>query len=259
MSIALFKAFPYSLRRKVYRKGEWLYPIEQLATHRDFSLLQALSENSFVKETLYSTYRMIHTGTTHSKNFSDKTFKPAFRKAVPSDPIWEITHPFIDYNHYISEVASLKELIKWLDLLKNKNIFDNTRIIIVSDHGDWDASRLMKSIGLQPFRDNYYGEKLVNPGMRSALLLFKDFNNSESFYTDEFSLLSNGDIVEILLKDICTVPIIHQTGFKEKSNPERIRKYQSGNVQKSTLQTLFEIEGTMYNKNNWKLKFSRDH
>ena len=33
--------------------------------------------------------------------------------------------------------------------------------------------------------------------MRSALLLYKDFNNNSPFRTDVSSLLSNGDIVEI--------------------------------------------------------------
>ena len=202
---------------------------------------------------------MIHTGTTHGKNFSAQTLRPAFKEAIPEDKSWETAHPFINYNHYISEVASLKELIKWLNLLKDKNIFNNTRIVIVSDHGDWDSSRLMQCLGLQPFRDNYYGSKLVNPGMRSALLLYKDFNNNSPFRTDVSSLLSNGDIVEMLLMDIRNVPKAFQTGFENKSDSKRIRKYQAGNVQKFTLQTLFEIKGTMYNKDSWKLKYTHDN
>ncbi len=37
--------------------------------------------------------------------------------------------------HYQSNMASLTALGEWFDFLKENNCWDNTRIVIVSDHG----------------------------------------------------------------------------------------------------------------------------
>ena len=190
--------------------------------------------------------------------FSDKTFKPAFHEPSPQNKTWEKQHPFIAYSHYISEVSSLKEIILWLEKLKEKNIFDNTRIVIVSDHGFWDSTYLMQAIGPQPFRSNYFGGNLVNPGMRSALLLFKDFQKNDALKTDTNALMSNSDTIEMILEGIINIPQNYATGYEERYDASRIRLYQAADVRSTRVQTLFQVKGSMYNKNNWSLKFSRD-
>ena len=80
------------------------------------------------------------------------------------------------YELYCSFVASLKQIGKWLDYLRDNGCYDNTRIIIVSDHG--------YSISSDVFTESQ--------SQFLPLLLVKDFNSNEKL-TSDYTFMTNAD------------------------------------------------------------------
>ena len=86
-----------------------------------------------------------------------------------------------DLVHYRVNALCLKAVGKWLDYLKENEAYDNTRIIIVSDHG--------RGIHLEEFKNfsNYEA-----PAFFSAMFMFKDFNTRGNVLTDN-KFMMNAD------------------------------------------------------------------
>lgn len=91
---------------------------------------------------------------------------------------------------YHSNAAAILQVGKWLDYLKENDCYDNTRIIIVADHG--------RGIHLTCFEgfENWFDAGSLNP-----LLLFKDFNSHGKFVTD-YSIHTNADVPYLATKDL---------------------------------------------------------
>lgn len=97
--------------------------------------------------------------------------------------------------HYQANMATMLRLADWFDYLRANDVYDNTRIIIVSDHGR--ALEQMDDLVLIP------GEQIHDANYYFPLLMVKDFN-SEGFVTDE-QFMTNADVptmaVEGLIED----------------------------------------------------------
>ena len=90
------------------------------------------------------------------------------------------------FRHYCVNVACLLRLGDWFDLLREQGVYDNMRIIIVSDHG-----YNLKILPTQPgFDTTYY----------NALLLVKDFG-ATGFTTDD-TLMTVADTPYLATKDV---------------------------------------------------------
>jgi len=94
---------------------------------------------------------------------------------------------FSNESHYYVNMASFLLLAKWFDFLKENDVYNNTRIIIVSDHGNNLTEPLPNDIQLPHDRWlRYY----------NALLLVKDFNSEEELKTD-YTFMTNADVPHI--------------------------------------------------------------
>ena len=83
--------------------------------------------------------------------------------------------------HYQCDTAALIQLGNWFDFLRENGIWENTRIIVVSDHGyDLELNHILTG--------GREGENSLAPydGIMAynALMMIKDFGNTESFQTD---------------------------------------------------------------------------
>ena len=116
--------------------------------------------------------------------------------------------PYLDtYSliHYHVDVASLRFLGKYFDYLRENGVYDNTRIIVVADHG-------------HPVKNNTFSEFLINNfSPYNPLLLVKDFNSNTPFITDT-QLMTNGDIPVISTNKLIMNPINPYTGHVLSSN-----------------------------------------
>jgi len=95
--------------------------------------------------------------------------------------------------HYQSNMAAMIQLGNWFDYLRENDVYDNTRIIVVSDHG-YDNNHLDELI-LEDGKDisSYY-----------PLLMVKDFD-SEGFTTSE-EFMTNADVPSIATKGVISTP-----------------------------------------------------
>lgn len=107
----------------------------------------------------------------------------------------------LQVTHYHANAASLIQLGKWMDYLRDNGVYDNTRIIIVADHGQ----------SLNQFAEYKFGEAGFEDVMNfNPLLIVKDFN-SESFETD-YQFMTNADTPTIAFRGLIDDPVNPFTG-----------------------------------------------
>ncbi len=108
----------------------------------------------------------------------------------------------IDKNfQYHPNAAALLRLGEWFDYLRENDVYDNTRIIIVADHGE-------------PVGD--FPELIMDDGtdMEGAnpIFMFKDFDSKGYKVSDEF--MTNADAPILAVKDVIDDPVNPFTGGK---------------------------------------------
>lgn len=102
----------------------------------------------------------------------------------------------IEVMSYQSNMAALLKLGIWFDDLRKRNVYNNSRIIIVADHG----------AGLGSFSDLLFGENDYEDAMTyNPLLMVKDFD-STNFKIDN-TFMTNADTPTIAFKDVISNPI----------------------------------------------------
>lgn len=105
------------------------------------------------------------------------------------------THRF-----YHCNMATFIKLGEWFDFLRREGVYDNTRIIIASDHG----ARLAQFDGMYLPGGEFDLEGL------SGLLLVKDFGGEE--YSVDHSFMTIADTPALALKDIAEDPVNPYSG-----------------------------------------------
>ena len=109
----------------------------------------------------------------------------------------------IEYSvgHYHANMAAMLALGRWFDQLREWGVYDNTRIILVGDHG--------KALG--QFDDlllpNGIDAEHANP-----LLMVKDFDSNELLTEDAF--MTNADTPSLAMQGLITDPVNPFTGSR---------------------------------------------
>ncbi|MBQ1342224.1 MAG: membrane protein insertase YidC [Erysipelotrichaceae bacterium] len=149
--------------------------------------------------------------------------------------------------HYQCNVASYKLLGQWFDYLRENGVWDNTRIILVSDHGRYlrQFDNLVSSDG------NDYLHAL-------CLLMVKDFNSNE--YSVDDTLMTNADVPALAFENLVENPQNPFTGKKIES----INKNDGLEIFFSTEYNVntnngnrfkpgpwFKVRDNVLDKNNW--------
>lgn len=152
--------------------------------------------------------------------------------------------------HYHVNMASYLQIGKWLDYLKERGVYDNTRIIIVADHG--------RTLG--QFEDLLVSEELDVQGYHPVLLV-KDFGEGEFNTSEEF--MTNADVPAIALEGLMEQPVNPFTGTPITNEAKK-----EGNLLITTAELFdqnpeytldtddaawYTITGEdIFDKNNWK-------
>jgi YidC/Oxa1 family membrane protein insertase len=104
------------------------------------------------------------------------------------------------FKYYHVNSAAYILLTKWFDYLRLEGVWDNTRVIIVSDHGDGGLTH--------PDFSNFQNNHVLpyNP-----ILLFKDFSDNDPLKTNN-DFMTNADVPCLALKNIIENPINPFTG-----------------------------------------------
>lgn len=156
------------------------------------------------------------------------------------------------YIHYQTNMAAMLKIGEWMDYLKKNNVYDNTRIIIVADHGR-DLQQLNHMI-LDDGKDSLYDAELYNP-----LLLVKDFNSNKFSTSEEF--MTNGDVPTLAVKDLIENPNNPFTGKKINNNNKYDQEQyilgsfefdiSTNNGNGYLPGTWLKVHSDIRNKNNW--------
>ncbi len=129
----------------------------------------------------------------------DETHKDRFTcdgKTVRMDDNYQLAH-------YQCNMAAFIQIGNWLDYLKEIGVYDNTRIIIVSDHG-WPLGQRDDMILFDGVSDTMYNAEdamAYNP-----VLLYKDFGSDEPFTTD-YSFMTNADTPYLAMDGLLDDPV----------------------------------------------------
>lgn len=108
----------------------------------------------------------------------------------------------LQITHYQCNMATMIKLGEWFDYLRQNGVYDNTRIIIVSDHGRF-LDHLNSQIITEGYNDSL--SEFNDVMCYKALLLFKDFDSSE-FKTDD-SFMTNADTPLLSFNGLIDSPV----------------------------------------------------
>jgi len=191
---SFFKCAPLFLRLFIYDDGNWL----RLADNNsqltdvfidDYAFMDALDKITAFTETK-ATYTALYAHMPHSA---------IFLQAPDYLPVQTVTDrgsgPLADDARFHVMTSSFLLLGKWFEYLKANGVYDNTRIIIVSDHGR-SSSSIPENI---PLPD---GSRLFD---FNALLMIKDFNSSGEL-SQSGIFMTNADVPLLALNDLVENP-----------------------------------------------------
>ncbi|WP_052296130.1 YidC/Oxa1 family membrane protein insertase [Treponema brennaborense] len=199
---SLFKMVPLFMRDSVYDDGIWWSSDEQTGDIMEFidyySALAFLPRlTDFTSEK--NAYFTIVNDTTHSgQELQAPDYEPAI-EVTDKGP-----KPLSEYSSVGGNIAAFKRLGEWIQYLKENDCYDNTRIIMVSDHGigTADGKRL-------DFPETW--NMAYNPDHNHPLLFVKDFNATGKLVINN-DFMTNADVPALALKDLVEKPINPFTG-----------------------------------------------
>lgn len=120
---------------------------------------------------------------------------------------------------YHVNMAAIIKLGEWFEWMKRNNVYDNTRIIIVADHGQefYDAP----FISFETKKDDGNGAedgRIIDAFAFNALFMYKDFGCHGQIQIDP-SLMTVADTPGIAMKDLINDPVNPFTGKSINQDP----------------------------------------
>ena len=153
--------------------------------------------------------------------------------------------------HYHSNMATLLLLSDWFDFMREHGVYNNTRIVIVADHG----------YELHQWEDLIFDDSL-DIEMLNPLLMVKDFESHGFMTSDEF--MTNGDVPAIVFEGLVENPVNPYTGNpinsdEKNAKPQQVttsvrwdvRDYQTGNTFNTEDGHTYTVHDNIFDFNNW--------
>ena len=152
------------------------------------------------------------------------------------------------YAHYECNMANLLQLGKWFDYLRENDVYDNTRIIIVADHGG--IMHQLEELEL----DDGFDTMAYCP-----LLMVKDFNSKGFTVSDEF--MTNADVPTLALEGLIDNPVNPFTGKainsdEKTAHDQYVISSNDWSVEVNNGNTFlpadwYSVHDNLWDKNNW--------
>jgi hypothetical protein len=212
---SLFKTAPLILRTFIYDRGDWLTVNNRdKKEDRNELTLKAIGNFAALDYLPELTNIDSHTPGNMVMIFNEITHDPVFLQPPDYVPVTTVTGIgdgiFSDNPHYHVNMAAFLLLGKWFDYLKENGVYDNTRIIVVSDHG-FNVTTEQNYFSLPD------GNRLEK---YTSLLLFKDFYDRGELNIDN-TFMTQADVPLMALNGIINDPVNPFTGLSvinEKEN-----------------------------------------
>jgi len=243
---AVLREIPLAFRQGVYYKGSWCAPFSGYQMRvflNGYAALDFLDELTDVKNEIEGSTILMVNNTTHEN---------LFLQAPLYEPKLTVTYfgnsRFSNAIRYHANAAAIKRLSDYFDFLKLHEVYDNTRIILVSDHGISDNSFITKTS--LPFNVDHF-----NP-----LLLVKDFNARGDMKTDMI-FMTNADVPSLAMKNLIENPINPFTGKSVTSKEQKLNSQliiinnihnKNENEVEINLRNTYYIHDNIFDEKNWK-------
>ena len=232
----------------------------------DYLTLANLKDMTLVNDSNQNTFMMIDNELTHwpiyfkepeyevSYYVNNEAYEKEHADRYTINGITLTMENDIQYGSYQCNMAAILRIGEWLDYLKEEGVYDNTRIILVSDHGRW-----LEHNEMYLFDDS--GEPESDIESFYPLLMIKDFDSHGFSVNEEF--MTNADVPTYAMQGLIDNPVNPFT-LKEITNEDKFTKPQhvigahypdviinNGNTFMDGI--WLEVEDDMRDKNNWKV------
>ena len=222
----LMKTVPLFLQTTLYNNGNYNNPntgaqmIRNMYTAdgitpdfaASYSTLQNLSSISQISQGSSNNFIIMVNDTTHdpvmlqepeytlSEHVDNTDYERENQDRFNLDgQVLEITSP-TQLTHYQTNMAALLRLGEWFDYLRENGVYDNTRIILVADHGR----------GLEQIPELYLEDCRTDVSYFYPLLMVKDFNSHGFTTCDTF--MTNADVPTLATQGLIEDPVNPFTG-----------------------------------------------
>jgi len=241
---AIFREIPLAFRQGIYYKGSWCSSFSENRMRlfiKGYAVLDYLSELTGFEPQNDNAAIFITNNTTHERWFLQAPF---YRPQLIINDYGNGRFNKEDWYHI--NAAAIHRLSDYFDFLKSNNAYDNTRIILVSDHAVLDNTFVTRTD--LPFHVDQF-----NP-----LLLIKDFNAKGEMKTD-VTFMSTADVPSIAVKGMIVNPVNPFTDnpvtIDHKSDPLLILIHRVQRVNDNLIDlnkyNSFYIHDNIFNEYNW--------
>ena len=164
MRFSIFRMLPINLRYDFYDdKGWFLNSLNINSSIFTYAMLNYTKDFININEN-GNYYNVIHNDITHEPFYFTSDFLPYMELKGVDKKDLDIYKDDNSVRHFYANIASINCITNFITYLKENYIYDNTKIIIVSDHGRGVNTKIFdKDMGFA----NWY----------NALLMYKDFNS----------------------------------------------------------------------------------
>ena len=174
----IFRIAPPVLRYGIYYKGQWWREAAYNSYGRavgEFSSLYYLNDICLIDDKEPAINIMLNF-ITHEGGSYNKDYYPQNTHVEFSENEIKYFGSKENAEYAFVLIAAIKQIVKWINYLKEENIYDNTKIIITSDHG-----------GRYKTARDTSGMEGYNP-----IFLFKEFNSRGLLKISDY-LITNAD------------------------------------------------------------------
>ena len=250
--LSFLKILPMHFRDAVYQDGYWW------STNKSQGSLQDVVNNYAPLDFLPELTALDGNKPTFTYFVNELTHEPNFLQYPDYVPVSKVTDigsgEFAGDPHYHANAASLLRLGEFFKYLKENNAYDNTRIIIVADHG---ANLNTNVCPLQSEKNFPFMIESDNP-----LLMIKDFNSSGKLKTDS-SFMTNADTPALAINGLIENAVnpftknpIYQPEKKKKIYTAVANSWAPDGHNKNTFKIAdndwYSVSNNIFDINNWK-------
>ncbi|QIA09717.1 membrane protein insertase YidC [Draconibacterium halophilum] len=233
---SLFYGAPLCLKPIIYNERDWLVQFNEsyqknneTIPHYFVQILPNISVNTSTDKN----FIFFHTSYTHAP-----------WNVVENGQITKNISP------YRNQVKFFKDFSKWMKWLQENNVYDNTKIVIASDHGpEWyhydgkaDVDVPLENYNYDKFRKDLFLRL-------NCLMLVKDFN-AEGPLQEDWRTMSNADVPSILFNDNDPTQGEEQVGREIYTFltwwHQDLKTRSKYNIRQS-----FKVKGNIYDYDNW--------
>ena len=249
--LSIFNSIQMIFHKKYSRIMDDIFDFPDISK---ISLFATLPQISSVEDSSETKVKYLYTLGVHLPNFlnSDCKIIGALQLAKNS----------MEENYYQSAKCSLIFISNFILWLKQNNIYDNTKIIIVSDHGVGFKSKYADEI-LEKQVKKLNQPKDFTYKRTIATLLVKDYKERGSLKADT-RLMSNGDVPSIVCSGLSpSCPEFYKDPIKNNINRKFVyhyfvrERYVFDTLSRATTYKILaeiEVSGDLYKKENVRIK-----